>query len=408
MESAITNARIVLPDRVIEDGVLIISDGLILEFGPARSLAAGGLPAIDARGAYLVPGIVDAHNDGVEEEVNPRPRANFPMDFAIANFELRSLAAGVTTAFHAVMFADLLDEGRTIRGAAAAAEAVQGLSGSLIDHELLYRLDVWTPDGMDPLFESMRKGRVQVLALNDHTPGQGQYQDIDEYKKTISAYLAKATARVDAGAVLDLIQQNSEIERSGDPVEVFRRTAEELAKEPFVLLAHDPDTPEKIEDMADLGVTIAEFPVSYNAAERARQAGMWITMGAPNVVRGGSTSGNLSAVRLAGDGLLDILCGDYHAPSLLFSALLLHRQGVCDLPTAVNMITANPAKALSLDDRGRIEQGYLADLCIFDVDRGIPRIARVLKRGETVYTGGVSSESCPPTLANGPGAPRAY
>ncbi len=390
MALAITNARIVLLDSVLENGDLIVSGGLIEEFGPAGSLPVRGMQAIDARGAYLIPGIIDSHNDGVEGEINPRPRAGFPANFAIANYEMRAASSGVTTAFHAVMFADLLDKERTIRGASAIADMLHELTNPLIDHEVLYRLDVWTPSGLGPLFNSMRKAKVQAMSLNDHTPGQGQYRDLDELKKTLSAYLAKMAIRFDPNEIVG--SKVSGAARNERPVEVLRRTRDEIAKEPFILLGHDPDTPEKIDELADLGVTIAEFPVTYAAAQRAREVGQWITMGAPNIVRGGSSSGNLSALRLARDGLLDILCGDYHAPSILYSAMLLYRQGICPLPESIAMITSNPAKSLSLTDRGRTAPGLAADLCLFTESGHIPRVLAVLKRGELIYSGGVNPE----------------
>ena len=384
MDIAITNARVVLPDSFIDNGTVVVSGGLIADFGPSEYLPACGERIFDAKGAWLIPGLVDSHNDGIEEEINPRPRAAFPLDFAIANYELRAAASGVTTAFHAVMFADLLDKERSIRGATAVADAIHGLHNPLIDHEVLYRLDVWTPDGLDPMFASMRKARVQAMSLNDHTPGQGQYHDLDEFKKTIEAYLAKAAIRYSPEKVIEAQLDIRQTEAR--PTAVLERTAAEMAERPFVLLGHDPDSAEKVDELAELGVSIAEFPVAYPAARRARDIGQWITMGAPNIVRGGSTSGNLNAAELAGDGLLDILCGDYHAPCLLYAVLMLYRQGYCELPAAVAMITSNPADAFRLHDRGRIERGLLADLCLFTEEGGIPQIAATFKAGAPVYT----------------------
>ena len=384
MDTAITNARVVLPDGVMENGTVLVCDGLIADYGPSEHLSTQGARVWDANGAWLIPGLVDTHNDGVEEEMNPRPRAGFPLDFAIANYELRAAAAGVTTAFHAVMFADLMDKERSIRGATDVADAVHGLPKPLIDHEVLYRLDVWTPDGMDPLFASMRRARVQAMSLNDHTPGQGQYHNLGEFKKTIEAYLAKAAIRYSPDEVIEAQMRARPAEAR--PTAVLERTAAEMSERPFVLLGHDPDSAGKVDELAALGVSIAEFPVAYEAAARAREIGQWITMGAPNIVRGGSTSGNLNAAELAADGLLDILCGDYHAPCLLYASLMLYRQGYCELPEAIALITSNPARAFSLNDRGRIERGLLADLCLFQEDGDIPQIISTFKEGIPVYT----------------------
>ena len=175
--------------------------------------------------------------------------------------------------------------------------------------------------------------------------------------------MAKAAIRYSHEEVIDAWLQSRPIEAR--PTAVLERTTAEIAERPFVLLGHDPDSAEKVVELAELRVSIAEFPVAYAAARRARDTGLWVTMGAPNVVRGDSTCGNLNAANLARDGLLDILCGDYHASCLLYAALIPHRQGYCELPAAVAMITANPARAFSPHDRGRIERGLSADLCLF-------------------------------------------
>ena len=391
---AITHAEVVLEREVLNNATVLINNGLIHEIGPAEYLKVYRIPTIDAAGAYLIPGLIDTHNDGVEREINPRPRTNFPSQFAFRNFENRAVASGITTAFHAVMFADLLEKARSIARAKEVADMVLAAANSVIDHKVLYRLDVWTPEAMDPVFDSMRRGTVQAMSLNDHTPGQGQYRNVEEYQKTMAAYLAKGAIKIKPEEIAKARLEDHVGDRSSVKI-VMDRTREEMRHEPFVLLAHDPDTAEKVDEMAEFGVTIAEFPVTKEAAVQARKRGMSITMGAPNIVRGGSASGNISAVELAAEGLLDIICGDYHAPSILYSTLKLVESGLCDFPKAVSMLGSNAAHAFGLVDTGRIRIGHVADLCLFRVVEGLPSVQAVIKNGDVEFGNGALEGKAP-------------
>ncbi|PKN82649.1 MAG: alpha-D-ribose 1-methylphosphonate 5-triphosphate diphosphatase [Chloroflexi bacterium HGW-Chloroflexi-9] len=386
MTVAFTHANIILTDHILEDANLIVQDGRIVAFGPCQSTPVpDGATILDAdHGMYLMPGLIDTHNDGLENEINPRPRAALPSSFALHNYERRALAAGVTTSFHAITFANMARSERTIQEAADRTETVRGAAaGASMDHQVLHRLDVWTPAGMEPLFDSMRRCDVQAVSLNDHTPGQGQYRDIEGFKKTLEAYRANDPS-FDAQAEIE----RRIAERSDDTTTlpaVYARVVEEYRRAPFILASHDDDSAEKVEMMHDLGATVAEFPITNEAAARARELGMWITVGAPNIVRGGSTSGNSDAAELAGLGLADIICADYHSPSMLLSVFRLVERGLCSLPAAVKMVTANPAAAFGLADRGRIEVGLSADLALVEMVQGQPVVQAVTYRGRPVF-----------------------
>ncbi|GMU41192.1 MAG: hypothetical protein AMXMBFR23_20580 [Chloroflexota bacterium] len=386
MTVAITHANIVLGDHVLEDANLVIEDGRIATFGPCHEVAVpDGATVLDAdHGMYLMPGIIDTHNDGLENEINPRPRAALPPSFALHNYERRALAAGVTTSFHAITFANMLRSERTIADAAARTEIIRaGRAGASMDHQVLHRLDVWTPEGVTPLLDSMRLCDVQAMSLNDHTPGQGQYRNLEAFKKTLEAYRADDPS-FDAQAEID----RRIAERRDDTTTltgVYDRVTQAYAEAPFVIASHDDDSPEKVDVMHSLGATVAEFPITNEAAARARELGMWITVGAPNIVRGGSTSGNSDAAELVGLGLADIICADYHSPSMLLSIFRLVDRGLATLPQAVKMVTANPAAAFGLLDRGRIEVGLSADLALVQLVDGHPVVQAVTYRGRPVY-----------------------
>lgn len=397
----IRHAAVVLEDEVLEDAAVVVRGGAVAEVAPSEGVSLLGAHVVDARGAYLLPGVIDTHNDGIEREINPRPRVGFPKPFALANYARRAVAAGVTTSFHAVTFGNMVRNNRSVDETVAITEAIREwptLGG--IDHQLLHRCDVWSPRGLDPLFESLRRCRFQAMSLNDHTPGQGQYRNVDVLRTLRSEY---RQAGYNIGGEEDELRRRME-ERAADTTTVpgvWRRAKEELARQPYVLASHDDDTPEKVDQMVEVGCTISEFPVTLEAARRARERGLWITVGAPNVVRGGSTTGNASAVDLAAEGLADVICADYHAPSLLYAAFKLADMGLRTLPQAVAMVTANAARAFHLADRGRIAPGGQADLALVTRTPAGPETTLVLRRGAIVYSTGPLALATPSPSANG-------
>jgi alpha-D-ribose 1-methylphosphonate 5-triphosphate diphosphatase len=380
---AITHANLVLEREIIEDASLLVRDGVISDFGPCSEVdAAEADVTLDAgRSMYLLPGLIDTHNDGLEGEINPRPRAALPAEFALQNYERRSVSGGVTTSFHAVAFMNMARTERTVMDAAARTAMLRKRQPyAAIDHLALHRLDVWTPEGVAPLFQSMRQFPVQALSLNDHTPGQGQYRDLETFKKTMQAYRANDPS-FDAEAEIERRISDRADDTETVPA-IYERVRQELAGEPYIIASHDDDSADKVDQMVELGSTIAEFPVVGEAAERARERGLWITVGAPNIVRGGSTSGNSDATELVRLGLADIICADYHAPSMLLAAFKLAELGACSLIEALAKVTVNPARAFGLEDRGRIEHGLRADLVMVDVVDGMPVAQAVFRAGE--------------------------
>lgn len=396
---SIVHANIVLPDAVLEDGAVLIRDGKIVEVGPCREVSwSDADEVIDAdHRLHVLPGLIDTHCDGLEVEINPRPRVNFDGLFAMRNYERRCLMGGVTTSFHALTFADMPRSGRTLDEAALRSQLVrESRSVASMDHQVLHRCDVWTPDALDAIFDSLRLSPVQAMSLNDHTPGQGQYRNLDEFKKTMTAYHGS-----DPGYDADADIQKRIAARQDRTVvmDVLGRVGSEYHAQPFVLASHDDDSAEKVDAMHELGCTIAEFPVVMEAARRAREIGEWITVGAPNIVRGGSTSGNSDATELVREGLADIICADYHTPSMLVAAAKLVELGICTLPEAVAKVTANPAAAFGLADRGRVEVGLSGDLVLVDLQQGRPLVHDALYRGAVVYSDGRAQRMQERTMA---------
>ena len=360
---AITNAVIVRPHAVDERGAVGIEGGVIKEVAADGALSSAYDREIDVQGAYLMPGIIDLHNDSLEVEVNPRPETNLPVEFALANLERRLLFSGVTTEFHAIAFMDNERSKRTLGGAITKAAFLADYvrSGAqLIDNQVLHRLDVWSPASLDAIFESLERMPARYVSINDHTPGQGQYRDLSSFKKRMSAWAERRGGNPGLDSVEQRMQQRA-ADTETIPT-VYRRIGAEMDRNRFFISSHDDDSPEKVDVLHSLGATITEFPVTVETARRARDLGMSIVAGAPNIVRGGSSSGNQSALELFSLGLADVIVADYHAPSMLPAAFRLVDDGIADLPGAVRALTLNAAKAVGIPSLGAIEPGYRANL----------------------------------------------
>jgi len=360
-----------------------IREVLLSESACTAEIANGGVP-IDACGGYLMPGVIDLHNDALEFEVNPRPGASLPLPFAFDNLERRLAAAGVTTEFHAVAFMDRLKGERSVHTAVdrAAFVATSARDGRrAVDHQVLHRIDVWHPYALDAVFGSLAGVEVRYASLNDHTPGQGQYRDLQRFFAMRAEY---GSPRAEA----EIRQRMRERAADADTIlYVHARVAAAVTGLGAVLATHDDDFVEKVDAQCAIGATVNEFPVTVEVAEHARQCGMAIVVGAPNIVRGGSQSGNLAASELLTRGLADVICADYHAPSILAAAFKVFHAGWASLPDAVRMVSLNAARAVRLMDRGAILPGLRADLLVVDVDDGgFPHVTRSLLNGRPVFS----------------------
>jgi alpha-D-ribose 1-methylphosphonate 5-triphosphate diphosphatase len=376
----ITDLRIVLPDAVVERGWLRLEGGQIVE------VDAGDAPAgraLDGRGLTAIPGIIDLHGDMLEREVEPRPGAHFPLDMAVYELDKRLAAAGVTTAYAALSFWEH-DNENSVRGLDLVCRLVEEIhrlrAGLLTDLRVHARLEVSTPQVAPALGELIEAGQIELLSLMDHTPGQGQYRNIEHYVGFISKW-----RRVGRDHIEEELRER--LQRAGSVEErwaLARDVASLAAELGMPIASHDDDTRDKVDLVASLGATISEFPVTLEAAEEARARGMHVVMGAPNALRGSSHSGNLSAREAVDAGVVDCLAADYHPATLLHAAFGLARDGAMSLPAAVALVTAGPAAALGLHDRGRIAPGLRADLCL--VEEGPrARVRATVSAGTPIY-----------------------
>ncbi|MFI7614588.1 alpha-D-ribose 1-methylphosphonate 5-triphosphate diphosphatase [Nonomuraea terrae] len=388
----LAHATAVLPDRVIEDALVVIEHGLITHVGAARP---GAVPAeaADLRGALLLPGIVDTHSDGLETELRPRPGAEFEIGFGVSSFEGRVRAAGVTTVFHGVAFESHNRKGRTVERARRLDAAIRERAASghaLVDHHILYRLDARDPEGLAALETSLSGTPTPppLVSFEDHTPGQGQYRDPAVYRRWLEGTEGISAEEAQLRVETLVAERDTRI---GHREIALGRLAEYAALGRARLLAHDPVTPDEIDTAVANGVSVAEFPTTLEAARAARDRGLHVVAGAPNVLRGGSHSGNVAAAGLVAAGLVDALSSDYLPSAPLAAALLLARQGIAPLPRAVALVTSGPSAVAGLTDRGTLAEGARADLTVVTVDRDWPTVRMTVTAGDQVLPAGVGA-----------------
>lgn len=372
----LTGARVVLPDAVLEDAAVLIEDGVIAAINPE---SGRGAQTLDLAGKTLIPGLIDLHCDALEKEVEPRPNVHFPLDFACAQADQRNAAAGVTTVFHALSFANEELGVRNNAFAATVARAVHAWNPySLVDNRVHCRYEVTDPTAPDILLELMAADEMHLLSVMDHSPGQGQFRDIAAYRD----YLAR-TYKKSAGELATLIE--NKLAQAQGAMARIRRLIDAARAQGIRIASHDDDTPEKIETLHGLGVGISEFPINLESARAARERGMSTVFGAPNILRGKSQSGAVRALDAVVAGAADCLCADYHPAALLVAVFRLPELAGITLAEAVRLVSANPASAAGLADRGEIVVGKRADLVAVAHVNGLAQASSVFAAGKRVY-----------------------
>jgi alpha-D-ribose 1-methylphosphonate 5-triphosphate diphosphatase len=383
MTVSFAHATAVLPDRVLEDALVVVENGIITDV-----TAMGAVPAdaTDLRGALLLPGLVDTHSDGLEKERNPRPNTEFDVDFAVASFEGRVRAAGVTTVFHGIGYQTAPNKGRDIEQAVTITTSIRRRRGEdpMVDHRFLFRLDARDPAGLaalGPQLAGLESDVPPLVSYEDHTPGQGQYRDPDYYRRWLEG--TQDISQAQAQAVMDELVADRDTREWHRPV-ALSWLAEQAELGHARVLVHDPVTAEEVAHAHAHGCVVAEFPTTVEAARAAKELGMDVVAGAPNVLRGGSHSGNVSAEELIAAGLADALSSDYMPTAMLAAAMRLADRGLVPLPRAVALVSSGPARVAGLTGRGVIVPGARADLVAVTVGGGWPTVRLVHAAGDGI------------------------
>ena len=373
-----SNARIILADEVVH-GSIRIADGKIADIATGATALSS---ALDVDGDYLMPGMIELHTDNLERHLMPRPKSYWPVKAAVLNHDREITAAGITTVYDAISVGHLDAGARaedTVRESAGAIRQLTESASLKADHYLHWRCEVSGDKLMDTLPDLASNPLTGLISVMDHTPGQRQFVSIDAYCVYYQGKYGLGDEEMKAFMSTRLAAQ----ERNSAP---NREAVVRLAHDRNIPLAsHDDATRAHVEEAIDNDIVVAEFPTTVEAAEASHDNGLAVLMGAPNVVRGKSHSGNVSARELASAGVLDILSSDYVPFSLLYGATVLASE--CEsitLPQAIATVTRNPAGKVGLDDRGEIAIGKRADLVRFRVDEDCPHVVEVWREGRRI------------------------
>ncbi len=371
------NAMIVRED-LVHLGWVAAQDGVIAEIGEGRAPERGH----DLGGDYLMPGLVELHTDHLESHAIPRPRVAWHPLAAVVAYDAQIAASGITTVFDSLRVGSDPDGTMAGPGPVALADAVAAALAQGVlraDHRMHLRCEICAPDALDAAEDMLARHKVHLISLMDHTPGDRQFRDIEKWKIYFGGKGGLNETELDALIATRREQHARNHDRQRAALVALARARD------IVIASHDDTTAEHVAEACRDGVAIAEFPTTVEAARLSHEAAIGVMMGAPNVVRGGSHSGNVAAETLARDGLLDMLSSDYVPASLLMGAFELDRRiDGYGLAHAVRLISRQPALAAGLADRGSIAVGLRADVIRVQRVGDLPVVRSVWREGRRV------------------------
>ncbi|MDO5641486.1 MAG: alpha-D-ribose 1-methylphosphonate 5-triphosphate diphosphatase [Paracoccus sp. (in: a-proteobacteria)] len=374
-ETVLSNATLILPDQVMK-GHVVIRDGMI------AAIDSGAVPtgALDMGGDHIAPGLVELHTDNLERHIQPRPGVDWPHASAIFAHDAELAGCGITSVFDAMRIGSIpgrKDYAPYARGLASELMALRKGGALRISHFLHLRAEICSETLLDEMAAFGESDRVGLVSLMDHTPGQRQYRDTTGLETFLRGKVKMSDREISDYflQLRDISARNGAAHEAGAVAFAGRVGA--------VLASHDDSTPDEVARSAAHGIRLAEFPTTRAAAEACARHAIHTIMGAPNLIRGGSHSGNVAARELAEAGLLDIVSSDY-VPSALLAAAALLAAIWDDWPRAMACVTATPARASGLTDRGRLVPGLRADLIRFRMIGATPLLAETWVRGQRV------------------------
>ncbi|MBV7296929.1 alpha-D-ribose 1-methylphosphonate 5-triphosphate diphosphatase [Enterovibrio paralichthyis] len=376
----ITNVQLVLEDDVI-NGSLEVENGVIRAMSDSPSQQPG---AIDGNQGWLMPGLIELHTDNLEKYFTPRPKVSWPPFSAMAAHDAQLIGAGITTVLDAIAVGDVRDGGHRQENLDNMINTIvqsgeRGLNRA--EHFVHIRCELPHHSTVELALRYLDLEQTHMVSLMDHSPGQRQFVNLDKYYEY---YQGKYNLSDDEMAAFEKDQR----EQSAQWSDTNRRAIAELCHAKRIPLAsHDDATRAHVEESRELGMVLAEFPTTVEAAQRSHELGLKVMMGAPNVVRGGSHSGNVAAHELASLGVLDALSSDYIPASLLEAVFRLadDERNDMDLAAAATLATKRPASALGLADRGVIKEGMRADMLLVERHFNQPYVQQVWRSGRRVF-----------------------
>ncbi|UZE96247.1 alpha-D-ribose 1-methylphosphonate 5-triphosphate diphosphatase [Alkalimarinus alittae] len=376
----LTNASVVTPTEMFKGTVVVGEDGMIEDISQSTSQVKG---AIDCEGDFLVPGLVELHTDNLEKYFTPRPGVTWPSRSAVVTHDAQIVASGITTVFDALSLGDVVHGSsrlKNLEDMIGALKLAEDENVHRANHYLHLRCEV-SYAGVLELFDALvDHPMVHLVSVMDHSPGQRQFVKEEKYREyyqgkygfsdeQLVAFIRK---QKEASALYSASSRHSIVDR--------------CHLNDIPLASHDDATIAHADEARDNRMTVAEFPTTVEAAKASHQHGLSVLMGAPNIVRGGSHSGNVAAKELAENGVLDILSSDYYPASMMDAAFKLAKlENGYDLPKAIKTVTDTPAKSVGLSDRGAIEVGKRADLAWVKSEGDHPLIRHVWNKGLRVY-----------------------
>ncbi len=382
----IRNAAIVCPGGIVTNKDLFIYEGRIEAFLDKGSPCPGA-KELDVHGSIIMPGFIDIHSDYIEFIASPRPNAMMDFNLALRESERELVTHGITTMYHSLSLYRHSDFGsKPIREAQNVERLIGIIHGSheklhLVRHRFHARFEIDNIEQIPLLVRYLREKKVHLVSFMDHSPGQGQYRDLQIYRNTVKGYRDLNDRELDQIIEHHQNKEKLTLEKIEELIALARQAG-------IAVASHDDDCVEKIMLIKSWGTTISEFPITIEVARTARKEGLHTVAGAPNVLLGGSHSGNLNAAEAILDGSIDILCSDYYPASMLHAVFKMNRMYGLPLHEMVKLVTLNPARALGIDDEfGSIEIGKRADFLVVDeIEENFPVITDAYVNGKPVFS----------------------
>jgi alpha-D-ribose 1-methylphosphonate 5-triphosphate diphosphatase len=388
----LVNGQIITEDSILKDHVVVIEEDQIKRIISNDVMKQKdemehyqNYKIIDANGGYISPGFVDIHSDYIENIVSPRPSCLLDFNIGIREAERILISHGITTMFHSLSI--YKDDGfshKIIRNPQHVNRLIDEISKThgnkhLIRNRLHARFEIDNIHEVDQLIENIQNGKVHLVSFMDHTPGQGQYRDLEIYRETLKGY--QKMSDEEANQIIDHHQNKEKL-----TIDRLKEVVAIALENNIAVASHDDDSIDKLSLVKSFGTTISEFPTTLDVAKKAKELGLLTIAGAPNILLGGSHSGNLSAAEAIVNNTVDILCSDYYPAALLHSIFHLHEKYGQDLHEMFQLVTLNPAKAVKMDHViGSIREGKKADIIIIEnMDDGFPVVTAAIVDGQLI------------------------